>query len=119
MLNHILEECITVLERDQSDKSISLFEVNQDRLVIKASVRINAESIAKRSFGKDESFAGYIWGIREAEIVNCIGQEDKRFTDGGIPATPIGSILGFPLMVDNKQYSRGPMPAIRSGKWFW
>ncbi|MBY0145073.1 GAF domain-containing protein [Neobacillus niacini] len=100
MLNHILEECITILEKDQSDKSISLFEVNKDKLSIKESVRINAESIAKRYFNKNEGFAGYIWGKDKAEIVNHIKESDKRFLDGGMPATPIGSILGFPLMVD-------------------
>ncbi len=90
MLNHILAECITVLEKDQSDKSISLFQVRADTLVIKESVRINAESVAKRVFKKGEGYAGYIWGIGKAEIVNHINEGDIRFSDGGLPATPIG-----------------------------
>ncbi len=100
MLNNILEECITVLEKDQSDKSISLFQVKEDKLIIKESVRINAESVAKRSFQKGEGFAGYIWEIGKAEMVNNIEKGDQRFAVGDIPTTSIGSILGFPLMVE-------------------
>ncbi|MFC0476919.1 GAF domain-containing protein [Robertmurraya beringensis] len=102
MLRHVLSECITVLEKDQSDKSISLFRVNDDdKLEIIESVRINAESIAKRVFSKGEGFAGYIWNTGKAEIVNTIDQADHRFNDMGLAATPIGSILGFPLIVDD------------------
>src|SRR5690606_27290077 len=39
MLRYILDECITVLEKDQSDKSISLFKVHDDELKIIESVR--------------------------------------------------------------------------------
>lgn len=100
VLQHILAECITILEKDQSDKSISLFKVNGEELKIIESVRINAESIAKRTFEKGVGFAGDIWGKGKAEIVNKIDKEDARFNDQGLPATPIGSILGFPLSVD-------------------
>lgn len=103
MLRHTLAECITVLEKDQSDKSISLFKVNtNDQLEIIESVRINAESIAKRVFSKGEGFAGYIWGIGKAEIENTVDPQDSRFNDQGLPATPIGSILGIPLSVDDE-----------------
>lgn len=101
MLKHILSECTTILEKDLSDKSISLFQVEGDELSIIGSVRINAESIAKRSFKKGIGFAGHIWNTGEPEIINRIEKEDARFHDQGIPATPIGSILGFPLIVDN------------------
>lgn len=102
ILSQILAECITVLEKDQSDKSISLFQVKEGKLFIKESVRINAESVAKRSFSKGIGFAGYIWSIRKAEIVNHIEKNDERFIEGGLPATPIGSILGFPLIVEEE-----------------
>jgi transcriptional regulator with GAF, ATPase, and Fis domain len=102
MLKHVLAECITVLEKDQSDKSISLFKVSNGKLKIIESVRINAESIAKREFSKGEGFAGYIWGIGKEEIVNVIDQSDSRFSDQGLPTTPIGSILGKPLEVDDQ-----------------
>lgn len=102
MLKNILEECITVLEKDQSDKSVSLFGVHNDRLHIIESVRINAESIAKRFFTKGEGFAGDIWSKGESEIVNQIKKDDYRFDDQGIPATPIGSIMGIPLKVNDE-----------------
>ena len=101
MLGHILAECMTILEKDQSDKTITLFQVIGERLVIKDSVRINAESVAKRSFEKGTGFAGSIWSKGEAEIVNKIDRDDSRFKDGGLAATPIGSILGFPLKVED------------------
>lgn len=101
MLRSILAECVTILEKDQSDKSISLFKLNNNKLEIVASVRINAESIAKRVFKKGQGFAGHIWETGEAKIINYIDPKDERFNDFNIPATPIGSILGFPLQVEN------------------
>lgn len=101
-LKLILEECITILEKDQSDKSISLFKVEGDQLKIASSVRINFESVDKRVFNKGVGFAGYIWENNKAEIVNKIEGNDSRFEDGGLPATKIGSILGYPLAIDNQ-----------------
>ncbi|PHB52891.1 hypothetical protein COE92_18335 [Bacillus wiedmannii] len=100
MLNDILNECITILEKDQSDKSISLFQLKESKLIIKESVRINAESIAKRSFLQGKGFAGHIWNTKKPEIVNCIEEDDERFADDELTSTPIGSILGYPLIVD-------------------
>lgn len=102
MLQYTISECITILEKDQSDKSISLFVVRDSQLHIIESNRINAESIAKRVFKKGEGFAGYIWEKGVTEIVNNIVPTDIRFHDQGIPATPIGSIIGVPLKVDNE-----------------
>ncbi len=101
-LKLILEECITILEKDQSDKSISLFKVEGGQLKIASSVRINFESVDKRVFNKGVGFAGYIWEKNKAEIVNNIEGNDSRFEDGGLPATKIGSILGYPLAIDNQ-----------------
>lgn len=104
MIGHILAECMTVLEKDQSDKTITLFQVSGEKLTIKESVRINAESVFKRSFDKGEGFAGSVWESGIATIVNSIEDDDQRFTDGGLAATPIGSILGFPLKVEEDIY---------------
>ncbi|MFS0646724.1 GAF domain-containing protein [Siminovitchia sp. 179-K 8D1 HS] len=41
-------------------------------------------------------------GEGKPEIVNVIDTSDQRFNDQGLPATPIGSILGFPLKVDDQ-----------------
>lgn len=104
MIGHILAECMTVLEKDQSDKTITLFQVSGEKLTIKESVRINTESVFKRSFDKGEGFAGSVWESGKATIVNSIEDDDQRFTDGGLAATPIGSILGFPLKVEEDIY---------------
>ncbi|MFJ8519388.1 GAF domain-containing protein [Lysinibacillus xylanilyticus] len=101
-LKLIIEECITVLEKDQSDKSISLFKVEGNQLKIASSVRINFESVDKRVFNKGEGFAGYIWERNAPEIVNNIKENDSRFEDGGLPATKIGSILGYPLAIEDQ-----------------
>lgn len=104
MLREILSECITVLEHDHSDKSITLFQIDNAQLKIVESVRINAESIDKRVFKKGEGFAGHVWKTGKAEIVNQINENDERFNDFNVPTTPIGSILGFPLKVDQNIY---------------
>ncbi|TAA73137.1 GAF domain-containing protein [Planococcus salinarum] len=101
-LKIVLEECITILEKDQSDKSITLFKVRGDELIVASSVRINFESVDKRRFKKGEGFAGDIWAKNEPEIVNDINPSDNRFAGGGIPVTKIGSIMGFPLNVDEE-----------------
>lgn len=101
-IRYILSECITVLEKDQSDKSITLFHVKDNRLVVKDAVRINAESMSKRNFLRGEGFAGHIWSTGAAEIVNYIDDNDQRFQEYGIPSTPIGAILGIPLKVDDE-----------------
>ncbi|WP_214725626.1 GAF domain-containing protein [Exiguobacterium sp. s143] len=101
-LKIVLEECITILEKDQSDKSITLFGIENEELKIVSSVRINLESVDKRKFRKGEGFAGYIWGINKPEIINNINFSDSRFSEGGLPVTKIGSIMGFPLNVDGE-----------------
>ncbi|MFL0364606.1 GAF domain-containing protein [Pseudobacillus sp. 179-B 2D1 NHS] len=102
LLRATLNECITILEKDQSDKSISLFKVQGEDLKIIESVRINAESVDKRVFKKGEGFAGYVWENEKSEIVNVIEEDDERFDDQGVAATPIGSIMGIPLTVDEQ-----------------
>lgn len=101
-LKLVLEECITVLEKDQSDKSITLFKVVDDELTVASSVRINFESVDKRKFKKGEGFAGDVWEKNAPEIVNNISEADARFAGGGLPVTKIGSILGYPLTVEDE-----------------
>lgn len=100
MLADILQECITVLEKDQSDKSISLFQVQGDNLKIIESVRINAESVDKRTFTRGEGFAGSVWESQEPTVVNSIEIGDSRFDNYRLQATPIGSIIGYPLIAE-------------------
>ncbi|WP_187445496.1 GAF domain-containing protein [Bacillus infantis] len=104
VLSDTLSECITVLEKDQSDKSISLFEVNSDVLKIRDGVRINAESVIKRNFKIGEGFAGSVWETGEAEYINDIDYEnDSRFNMFIQRLRPrFRSIMGIPLKVDEK-----------------
>lgn len=105
VLNDTLSECITVLERDQSDKSISLFEVEHSSLVIRDGVRIDAESVVKRKFKQEEGFAGYIWGKGTAEYINEIDYEgDSRFSSfyQSTERKRYRSIMGLPLIVNEE-----------------
>lgn len=101
-LKLVLEECITILEKDQNDKSITLFKIVENELIVASSVRINFESVDKRKFKLNEGFAGYIWSKNAPEIINNIDLTDNRFAGGGLPVTKIGSIMGFPLNVDDE-----------------
>lgn len=102
IMNETLAECITVLESDQSDKSISLFEVSGECLKIRNFVRINTESAAKRRFKINEGFAGYIWGKKDSEIVDVINYEtDERFK-GEFKSGRFKSIMGIPLAIDDQ-----------------
>jgi putative methionine-R-sulfoxide reductase with GAF domain len=105
MLKDTLEECITVLHRDLSDKSISLFEVVEEKLKIREYVRIGAESAYKRSFAKGQGFAGYVWKKGEPVIKNNIDyEEDEMFKGVNKPNHEFYSIMGLPLVVDGQTY---------------
>ncbi|MDO6657385.1 GAF domain-containing protein [Anaerobacillus sp. 1_MG-2023] len=103
VLNDTLSECITVLERDQSDKSISLFEVEDNKLVIRDGVRINAESVVKRSFCHGEGFAGFVWEKGRADYINEIDYEDDARFNSFYQSSErkrYRSIMGIPLIVN-------------------
>jgi len=100
VLKDTLSECITVLERDQSDKSISLFEVQGEHLTIIDGVRINAESVVNRKFLIGEGFAGWVWNEGHPSYENRIDYEnDIRFKHNSKVGRPrYKSILGIPLI---------------------
>nr|WP_272917128.1 GAF domain-containing protein [Pontibacillus yanchengensis] len=106
VLRETLAECITVLEKDQSDKSISLFEVKDDILQIRDGIRISAESVVKRTFEKGTGFAGSVWEKGEAEYINNIDYEgDPRFNheEHYFPKrNRFKSMMGIPLQVDEQ-----------------
>ncbi|WP_374724208.1 GAF domain-containing protein [Calidifontibacillus erzurumensis] len=101
MLKEALSECITILEKDLSDKTISLFEVDGNVLKIRESTRISMESSFKRTFKKGEGFAGYIWKTQEPCIVNKVDYENDDRFKGVSSNYKFGSILGIPLKVDS------------------
>jgi hypothetical protein len=102
VLKDTLSESITVLERDMSDKSISLFQVQGDLLVIRDGIRINAESKEKRAFKKGEGFAGSVWKEGKPSYDNNIKyDDDARFNQFEQPLRQrFKSIMGLPLKVD-------------------
>jgi putative methionine-R-sulfoxide reductase with GAF domain len=101
LISNTLSECVTVLQRDQSDKSISLFEVKDQKLIIRDYLRISALSAATRSFNKGEGFAGYIWEKNKTDIVDVIDiKHDKRFADFE-PRHRFKSIVGIPLSIED------------------
>ena len=101
LLRDTLTECVTVLQRDLNDKSISLFEVKENQLVIREYSRISALSAATRTFKKGEGFAGSIWEKNRYEIVNQIdSQNDLRFK-GYEPRHRFKAIVGIPLSIED------------------
>jgi putative methionine-R-sulfoxide reductase with GAF domain len=103
LLKDILTECITILQKNQSDKSITLFQIEGDKLIIKEYVRINVNSFEKRTFKIGEGFAGSIWETKEDTIINQIDYEDPRFGSFK-PNHQFRSILGVPLLVDQTMF---------------
>jgi putative methionine-R-sulfoxide reductase with GAF domain len=103
LLKDILTECITILQKNQSDKSITLFQIEGDKLNIKEYVRINANSFENRTFKIGEGFAGSTWETKEDTIINQVDYNDPRFGYFK-PNHRFQSILGVPLMVDKTMF---------------
>src|SRR5690606_2203887 len=67
MLNNILSECLTCLEKDHSDKSVALFKVYGKELRIEHYIRLSARSARSVRLKKGEGFAGKVWEAGEAQ----------------------------------------------------
>ncbi|MBP3953089.1 GAF domain-containing protein [Bacillus suaedae] len=99
MLKNVLSESVTVLTKDQSDKSVALFEIKEDqKLHIREYFRIGARSARSRRFKKGEGFAGSIWEKGFAEMVQDVSQ-DKRFNKKQNGRYSFLSIMGMPIKV--------------------
>jgi putative methionine-R-sulfoxide reductase with GAF domain len=99
MLNNILSECLTCLEKDQSDKSVSLFKVYDDELRIEHYIRISASSSRNIRFKKGEGFAGMVWGVGETQYLSDISS-NPSFEGTLKPNDEYKSIVGMPIRVN-------------------
>ncbi|MFS0558811.1 GAF domain-containing protein [Brevibacillus sp. 179-C9.3 HS] len=100
MLHSVLNECTTILQRDYNDKSIALYQVDGECLVMRSYSRISAESAANRKFKKGEGFAGFVWESNEPTIEFSIDIEnDPRFQGNLRPKHGFKSILGLPISI--------------------
>ncbi|WP_227938318.1 GAF domain-containing protein [Alkalihalobacillus deserti] len=78
MIKNVLSECITILTKDQSDKSVVLFEIREDsKLHIREYIRIGASSSRTRLFEKGQGFAGSVWNSGKSEIVSNVAEDDR------------------------------------------
>lgn len=102
MLNNILSECLTCLEKDQSDKSVSLFKVYGDELRIEHYIRISAASARKMRLKKGEGFAGMVWERGEAQYISDISAAADHFEGLLKPNDPYTSIVGIPVQIDGE-----------------
>ncbi|QHW35549.1 GAF domain-containing protein (plasmid) [Paenibacillus rhizovicinus] len=101
MLNNILSECLTCLEKDQSDKSVSLFRVYGDELRIEHYIRISAASARKMRLKKGEGFAGMVWDIGESQYLPDISA-NPSFAGQLKPNDEYSSIVGVPIRINGE-----------------
>lgn len=99
MLNNILSECLTCLEKDQSDKSVSLFKLYEDELRIEHYIRISAASARNLRLKKGEGFAGMVWEAGETQYLPDISA-NPSFGGNLRPSDLYQSIAGIPIKVN-------------------
>ena len=104
-MGNVLNECVTCLSSNKSDKSASLFLINEyNKLEIFAYYRIDTKSAREKSFAKGEGFAGEVWDLGDTKTLADVYQDDgwshkKEHLDhyNSIIGTPIwvkGDIIG-------------------------
>lgn len=98
--NNVLDECITVLHQDRSDKSSTLYIVEDDVLKMTAYHRVNFTSTRSREFGYGEGFAGNIWRTGEVELISNICSS-PYFKGDFSPNHNYGSIIGLPVKINH------------------
>jgi putative methionine-R-sulfoxide reductase with GAF domain len=100
-LNNILSECLTCLEKNTPDKSVSLFKVYEDELRIEHYLRISAQSAHTLRLKKGEGFAGGVWVSAEPRYIEDITKA-KEFEGDYMAQDSYKSILGIPIIVNNE-----------------
>jgi putative methionine-R-sulfoxide reductase with GAF domain len=100
MMNNILAEAITCLEKDQSDKSVALFKTHGDELRIEHYIRLSARSARRARFKKGEGFAGMIMESSKEEYISDVSLYSEIFGDIK-PSDDYKSIVGLPIRVDD------------------
>lgn len=99
MLNNILSECLTCLEKDHSDKSVALFKVYGEELRIEHYIRLAARSARSVRLKKGEGFAGSVWEKGEVLYIPDIANDTSSF--GSLkPSDDYRSIVGLPIRVN-------------------
>ena len=98
--NNVLDECITVLHQDRSDKSSTLYIIEDDVLKMTAYHRVNFTSTRSREFEYGEGFAGNIWKTGEVELVSNICTS-TYFKGDFSPNHNYGSIIGLPVKINH------------------
>lgn len=98
--NNVLDECITVLHQDRSDKSSTLYIIEDDMLKMTAYHRINFTSTRSREFEYAEGFAGNIWKTGEVELISNICAS-PYFKGDFSPNHNYGSIIGLPVKINH------------------
>lgn len=98
--NNVLDECITVLHQDRSDKSSTLYLVEDDVLRMTAYHRVNFTSTRSREFVYGEGFAGNVWKTGEVELVSDICAS-TYFKGDFSPNHNYGSIIGLPVKINH------------------
>ncbi len=101
MLNNILSECITCLEKDQSDKSVSLFKVDGEEIRIVHYLRLSASSAREIRFRKNEGFAGTVWAKGEDQYIPDVSS-NPLFEGEYKPEDEFTSIVGLPINVNGE-----------------
>ena len=98
--NNVLDECITVLHQDRSDKSSTLYIIEDDVLKMTAYHRVNFSSTRSREFEYGEGFAGNVWKNGEVELVSDICAS-TYFKGDFSPNHNYGSIIGLPVKINH------------------
>ncbi|GIO24103.1 GAF domain-containing protein [Oceanobacillus sp. J11TS1] len=97
--NNVLDECVTILLEDRSDKSSTIYFINeQNELEMFAYNRIEFSSSRNRKFKKGEGFAGHIWKTGKTVLISNVS-ESIYFQGTHAPRHEYGSILGVPIKI--------------------
>lgn len=99
MMNNILSEAISCLEKDHSDKSVALFKVHGDELRIEHYIRLGARSARSVRLKRGEGFAGKV--MEEGKVIYLPDVSKATELFGAMkPSDDYRSIVGLPIRVN-------------------
>lgn len=99
MMNNILSEAMSCLEKDHSDKSVALFKAYGDELRIEHYIRLAARSARTVRLKRGEGFAGKVMEAGDVICVPDVSKTPELF--GAIkPSDDYRSIVGLPIRVN-------------------
>ncbi|WP_206738111.1 GAF domain-containing protein [Fictibacillus sp. S7] len=98
-MDNVLNECVTCLYSNKSDKSASLFLINEyNKLKIFAYYRIDTKSAREKSFAKGEGFAGEVWELGDTKTLADV-YKDGGWSHKKEHLDHYTSIIGTPIWV--------------------